>query len=193
MNAADYLEHLKALLPPGPAWRIEPGDTRESLLAGLAEELARVEARALDLLEEADPRSTVEMLEEWEAALGLPDDCTPSNPGFQERREAVTQRATEDGDVSLAGWIARAATLGHTVTLTEFRPSWCGVLECGEEIAPEEVVFLLEVEAPTVLTHPFEAGAAVAGDELGAFDTDRLQCELNRVKQAHTRLQFNYT
>ncbi len=54
-------------------------DVREAqldldVLTGLAEELTRIELRALDLIEESDPRSAEETIEQWEEMLGLPDE-----------------------------------------------------------------------------------------------------------------------
>lgn len=193
MIAEQYATALKALLPPGAAWVLEQGDDWERLLAALGGEMVRVEASAERLLEEADPRTTVELLPDWERVAGLPDACTAGESTLQGRRQVLSQRVAEDGDVSEAGWIARAAALGHTITLKEFKPSWCGEMVCGDELAPEEAVFLLEVETAVVLSHPFECGAAVCGDALGSWSTQRLECELSRVRQAHTRLQFNFT
>ncbi|HEX9842408.1 MAG TPA: putative phage tail protein [bacterium] len=193
MSATEYLSQLKALLPLGAALRAPAGSWLEALLAAWAEEFARVEAAGERLVAEADPRTAAELLPEWNRALGLPDGCTPAIQTLQEERETITARYAEEGDVTADGWIARALALGHSITLEEGRPSRCGVMQCGDELRPETAVFELRITAPTALTHPFEAGAAQAGDPLGAFDTDRLQCELRRIRQAHTALTFIFT
>ena len=61
ISAGDYERQLLALRPPGPAWAND-----DPLLSGLAVGLARVHNRALDLIEEGDPRTTYEMLPAWE-------------------------------------------------------------------------------------------------------------------------------
>ncbi len=60
-DATDYTAQLQALLPPGPLWDAlrQPGTTAAELVAALAEELARLDARTEDLLAELDPRSAL--------------------------------------------------------------------------------------------------------------------------------------
>lgn len=86
MLADAYLDQLLALLPPGAALVREPGSPLVRVLGVTAAELARVDARAEQLLLEADPQETAEMLSDWERALGLPDIC---NPNFRLRRAST--------------------------------------------------------------------------------------------------------
>jgi uncharacterized protein YmfQ (DUF2313 family) len=72
-----YLAQLAALLPTGPALPREADSVLMRLLGMPAAELAAVQARVDALLAEADPRITAELLPDWEAAFGLPDDCSP--------------------------------------------------------------------------------------------------------------------
>jgi uncharacterized protein YmfQ (DUF2313 family) len=160
-------------------------------LAALAGELVRVDSRAGALLNEPDPRTTAELLLDWERVTGLAA-ADQAGRALAERREDARSRLAEDGDVSGAGWSARAARLGHAITWTEFTPSRCGVMVCGDELTPELARFVLQINAPVVLTHPAECGALVCGDELGAYNTQRLEAELKRVKQAHTDLYFKH-
>ena len=46
MNATDYLQQLMALKPAGRAWPDDPDTRQNQTLAALAEELARIDARA---------------------------------------------------------------------------------------------------------------------------------------------------
>lgn len=83
LSAAAYARSMKALLPPGKLWHMV-GGVLEKLLVACAQELARVDQRALDLLEEADPRTTSELLAEYERELGLTASGTTT-----ERRNRV--------------------------------------------------------------------------------------------------------
>jgi uncharacterized protein YmfQ (DUF2313 family) len=58
ISRADYLSQLQALLPQGAAWTRERDAALTRLLDAFAEEFARVDARARQLLDESDPRST---------------------------------------------------------------------------------------------------------------------------------------
>jgi uncharacterized protein YmfQ (DUF2313 family) len=75
LTDTDYLRQLQALLPPGPAWPKNDDATLTRLFGALASELARVDGRAWQLLEEADPRTTAELFLDWERVAGLPDAC----------------------------------------------------------------------------------------------------------------------
>lgn len=76
MYSADaYAAALEQMLPPGDA--LPRGDSfLRDLLDALAQEFARVESAALNLFDELDPRTTLQLLPDWERVLGLPDDCT---------------------------------------------------------------------------------------------------------------------
>ncbi len=71
-----YARMLAALLPPGKVWRLLTGSVTSKLLEACGDELARVEARAGDVLRESDPSLTVELLAEHERELGLASDGT---------------------------------------------------------------------------------------------------------------------
>ena len=82
-----------------------------------------VDARAADLLErESDPRSTIELLPDWERNWGLPDPCYTSPQSIDERQRALVMRMTMLGAQSRQFFIDVAAMLGYTITITEYRP-----------------------------------------------------------------------
>jgi hypothetical protein len=69
--ALAYSHMMTALLPPGRVWRLLVGTNLSNLFDACADELARVDARANDLLDESDPRTADELLPEYERELEL--------------------------------------------------------------------------------------------------------------------------
>ena len=69
--AGPYQRMLAALLPPGKLWRLIGESFLASLLLACADELDRLDARAGDLLREANPGTAVELLPEYERELDL--------------------------------------------------------------------------------------------------------------------------
>jgi uncharacterized protein YmfQ (DUF2313 family) len=126
MMAPDYLAQIAALLPPGPALPREPDSVLMRLLSAAAAELARVEARAGALLDEADPRGTSELLADWERVAGLPDPCLGATPTIAQRRARLVQQLTQTRGQSPAFFVAVAQRLGAaTASVTEFREHDC--------------------------------------------------------------------
>jgi len=78
LTSADYQAALQALLPHGRVWPREPDAVQSRVAAGLAQTAARLHARANYLLRDAFPVAPLELLPEWEATLGLPDECSPN-------------------------------------------------------------------------------------------------------------------
>lgn len=76
ITASSFARMLRGLLPPGRVWQLEPGAFLGRLLLAAADELVRVDGRALDLLRETDPRRTVELLTDYERVLDLPSTGT---------------------------------------------------------------------------------------------------------------------
>lgn len=111
---ADYLRQLKALLPPGVVFDREPDSVVTQTLEATADELARVGARGVDLIEESDPRTADETIGDWERILSLPDESVLAIPAtLAERRIAVAQKYASRGGQNREFFIALAAACGY--------------------------------------------------------------------------------
>ena len=132
-SGEDYCSAFVSLLPQGPAWPREPGSTLERACCGLARYWGDVDRRAADLLErESDPRKTIELLPDWERNWGLPDPCYQSPQSIAERQLALIMRMTMQGGQSREFFIAIAAQIGYTITITEYRTFVCGIDRVGD-------------------------------------------------------------
>jgi uncharacterized protein YmfQ (DUF2313 family) len=131
----EYQFALSALLPHGIAWPRWPTTVQQAVVRGLAGIWGYIDGRAADLLErESDPRLTVEMLDSWEKAWGLPDPCLHNQQQtIGQRQQALVLKMTLLGAQSRAFMISVAAQLGYSgVTITEYRPFMVGLDRCGD-------------------------------------------------------------
>lgn len=149
------------------------------MLEALAVEPARVAERVRDLLVEAFPGTTVELIDEWEEALGLPDDCVAPTL-YADRIAAIVARFVGTSGHSEADYIELAESLGYEGALVTFA----------------------RVDA-------FKSGRSKAGDKLwnnhqwtvtisvgGSGDTVRdalLECVFNARRRAHTEFLFEFS
>ncbi|MBI0530103.1 YmfQ family protein [Sphingomonas sp. TX0522] len=197
MDAAAYRDQLAQLLPLGRAWTRAADSVMGRLLAALADELARVDGRAADLLDEADPRTTLELLADWERVAGLPDNCTGTSGTVGERRIALLSKLTQIGGQSIPAMTMLAARLGYVVEIGEFAPAAVG-FDAGDELTGDAwahawlVEVLIDEESYLANYAEFVAGSA-AGDPLRSVGALDLECVLNRVKPAHTHISFVYS
>lgn len=194
MRASDYLSQLIALLPRGPLWdgMAQAGSRCRELLAALAEEFARVDGRSIALLDETDPRTTYELLAEWEAWAGLPDSCIGEPPTIVQRRHALHERVTSSGGQSRDYFIRLAANLGYEVTITEFRPARTSIAAAGDAITNGDWIFAWQVNAPETTVTEATAGSAAAGEPLRSWGNQALECAIRKRKPAHTYVLFTY-
>src|SRR5678815_253974 len=66
-----YARMMLSLLPPGRLWRVAAGSMLYKFFLGIADELDRIDGRGVTLLAESDPRTTVELLPEYERQFDL--------------------------------------------------------------------------------------------------------------------------
>jgi uncharacterized protein YmfQ (DUF2313 family) len=208
---AMYSTMLQKLLPWGIAWPRGRRKNLTALLYALAHELACLHARALDLIREADPRTTLEMLPDWERALGLPSQCTGPLATIDERRLAVVTRLTEMGGQSPQYFIDLAASMGFDVDVIEYGPFQVGQSEVGDALTngqkPFQVgiskvgealtnnvdwLFTWAILSDDLTTRDFKVGVGTAGDPLRTWGNDLLECVLGNAAPAHTLLLFLY-
>lgn len=202
-----YARALKQLLPRGAAWEMELTDVRAKLLLGIADTLARVEARGEDLVRESDPRTALELLADWERAVGLPDEVVTSIPlSVTERRIAVLQKLVPSGGQSRQYFIDLAAVSGFNVTITEYggdvAAARCGTARCGlSRLFSTDAAFQWTVNVD--LSSPGLAGGlqpsvwarcgiARCGDRIRSWNGPILEAVVRRAAPAHTTVLFTY-
>lgn len=193
LTAANYLANLQALLPQGFAWPRQADAALTKLLLAWADELARIDGRAADLVEEADPRTTTELLADWERVAGLPDSCVVAYGVTQtaaQRRDALVAKLTTIGGQSAAYYIALAARLGYTITITEHK-TFTVRSKVNDPINDLPWRFTFTVNAPLNTVRRFTVRSAV-NEPLAAWGNELLECVISRLKPAHTHVLFAY-
>ncbi len=191
-KAADFLAAMQALLPRGRVWPRDPDTVQTKVLSGLAPSYERQTARANYLLVDAFPSTTYELLPEWESTLGLPDPCAGEAPSVRARRAQVIARLTASGGASIPQLVAFAATLGYTVSITQFTQARAGMLKAGQPCCGYDWNFAWKITAPINTVVQAVAGSMAAGDPLAWWGNKVLECEFRAVMPAHTVPIFAY-
>lgn len=191
ITAEQYLTELQALLPQGAAWPREPGATLSLTLLALADELARVDQRAEQLLDEADPRTTLELLADWERIAGLPDPCVGGSPTTAQRRASLIQKLTALGGQTPAYYIGVALSLGFVITIGEFLEHTVED-DVEHQLYGSDWNFAWQVNAPLNTVGELTV-EDTADDPLAWWGNEQLECVLRPLRPAHTHVIFAYT
>lgn len=182
--ARDYVSLYQALLPSGAAWPRAADSVATELARGLTREFERVDDRAAQLLLEMDPRTTTELIEDWERVTGLPDPCVKYIPATIEgRRQAVSARLLARGGQgpSVPFLTELIVALGydadHLVIRRFARQPFTCESDCNDSLDPDDVgwMYVWEFE----LRH-------------GALD-GQVECQVtSRYALAHLALDFAF-
>lgn len=185
MSVDDYYQALLHLLPPGKVFpRNDAGAMRDTLKA-MAEEFARVDLRAENLIEEADPRTTLELLSDWERVCGLDALDTVAL-----RQIAVVDKLTDIGGQSRAFFIAVALKFGFVITITEFRPYTC-ITPIDQGIYEEDCRYVWQVNAPETTVSEANCQSPCT-EPLRSWGNEILEALIRFRKPAHTTVIFAY-
>jgi uncharacterized protein YmfQ (DUF2313 family) len=193
-TAEQVLAELLWLLPPSDDLARGAGSVFAGVLAGPAAAIADAEAQALAFATEIQPGSAAALLADYQRVLG-PDPCGRDllalTPG--DLQALVASRWTSRGGQSPGFYIALAASLGTTITITEGTLFTAGASVAGDVLAIEGDQFSWLITLPTTRLVDFIAGAAEAGDALGSFLSNLCECVIRQLAPAHTTPVFNYT
>lgn len=192
-QAEQYAEQLAQLMPRGVIWeQLTQQDSEFSnWLAALAEEFARIDARAKDLLDETDPRTLYELLYEWEQYLALPDDCVGQLDTLEKRREAVLEVLTSVGGQSKQYFIDLAEKLGFVVTISEFKP-FTVKSKVNESLYNRDWLFTWRINGPATNVKKFTVKSGV-NESLASWGSQKIECIIKSRKPAHTIVLFVYS
>lgn len=188
LGADDFLDALRALLPPGAAYRFDPDQVLADFWGAIADVEAAFHGRLAALTEvEDDPNQTVELLPDWEACFGLPDACAPQPQTLAQRRAALVARIADGGGESIPRLVSVAAQYGYAVTVTEFLPARIGQARCGDPLNGPAWIFAFQVHAPATTERFAEIGIAACGEPLASFGNATLECAI-RTRMRGTRV-----
>ena len=187
----NHAELLKLLLPPVS---IDPNGSSLGLeLTAEGNALDNALGSGDQLLLEADPRTTVALLADWERNYGLPEPEVAALGlalSFQERRAALVTKVTMQGGQRAEFFIALAAAMGYAITITECAPH-------NTEFDSEHPVYdkvyrfvwyvnaALNTVRDLTTEDDTEMATAIWGNGL-------LEAVINRYKPAHTLALFSY-
>lgn len=193
-----YAGQMQQLLPTGPAWQVPPGGVMAGLLLALGEEFARIDGRAAALLDEADPRSALELLPDWERVAGLPDECTGQPDDTGERQVALHQKLTGLGGQNRAAYVELAARIGYSIVIEEHREARVG-MRAGDPVNGLAWAFAWTVHVTPpegFLTEGEFLAYAKVGDRAGVrlvgYGRLDIECVIRRAAPAHTTVLFAY-
>ena len=196
-TSEDYARLIHQLMPRGAAWDFQPGGTMSSLLLALADEFARIDARALMVIEEADPRTALEMLADWERVAGLPDACVPIPESVPERHAALHYKLTRTGSQSRAAYVERARRAGFDIEIEEHRPlragSRVGQRSNGSDWA---AVWTVHIRPTNGQEELLATTLSRAGDRVGVrlrgWGSLNIECLIQRTAPGQTIVMFAY-
>lgn len=94
------------------------GDSKfRKLLKGLAHEFGRTQEKLWELSEEHNINTTVNLIEAWESALGIPDDCFTNTVSIDQRRLQVIAKFAKMNLTTAQDWINLAKLFGYDIQI----------------------------------------------------------------------------
>lgn len=198
-----FHEGLAAIAPKGMAYPTDPDSVFQRVLKGYAGVLSAHHDYVNSAVEQGMPQLTCTRLEEWEAALGLPD-CGVDIASKQVRVGAVIRHlsgwlgalATDNGSTSSVAFIKSVArTLGYEVEVIFNKPFRVGISRVGDRLGEKNPPLYINVVAAPVgyqwSNQPFRVGIHRVGRRLGQRSSN-LECVLKKILPARYELIFNY-
>lgn len=189
----NHAELLKLLLPPVSYDAFgEGGAVLAATIEAEGAALDRTRVLASYVLEALTPWGAGGLwLADWERVLGLPDECAGGlGQTMAERMAAAVAKVRERGGQSRAYFIGVALALGYEITIEEHDAFTCETA-CDQPICDEDWRYAWTVHAPETTIREFSCDSACT-DPLASWGNALLECVINRLKPAHTRVIFSY-
>ncbi len=193
ITTADLADLFLRLLPRGRVWPKTSDAIQAGAVTALTPTYSRLLLRDNHLLTDAFPATTVELLPEWEFSLGLPDPCAAANQTIAQRQAQVVARLTQSNGPSLASLTAFAAALGYAITISEYTPARYGRQKYGQPMYGPDWAFAWKITTAAVTITPAQYGKARYSDPYRTWGGGVLECEMERLKPAHTIIVYSYT
>ena len=160
-----------------------------ALLLGLSGELVRSDALIAEFRDEILPDTTTLLIEEWEQAVGIPDDCFDVAADIATRRLNVVAKLASLGAQTAADFVAIMALYG--ITAEVIGGSVNGVFPMEFPIlffaTPAIARHTIVVNIPGGLVPSFPYTFPVV---FGSDEQNLVECLFNKLKPANVDLVF---
>ncbi|KAF1027063.1 MAG: hypothetical protein GAK29_00869 [Acinetobacter bereziniae] len=182
-----YTAAIKALLPRGRVWSRATTGVQHGLIEGIAQSFKQVDADASQLLIEAFPATTTQLLNEWNLTVGIPDFCFGAPDSIEQNRQYIVAKLIANGGQSNDYYISIAKSLGINIVIREFTPTHFDVdVPDGLITKPDDWWHIwkvvIDVNSPSLVEF--------SGDENAIRNSNAyiaMMCLLSRYKPAHTQ------
>ena len=190
----DQARILAQLLPDGAAWlaKFETESNTYNLLKGFGGELLRMHQTIDQLVCNffINEENTL-LLPEWEAALGIPDDCFPGTGSDAERVQHVLIKLASLNVIVEKNWIDLAAILGFEVCIKN--GSQFGIYPFEYPLhyfndprdARFTMIIFIKGTAPDTYTHTYPLTYASSASNI-------LTCIFTKLKPQDNDIIFNF-
>ncbi len=168
------------------------GSNLKKVLLGLASEFVRFRDKTNLIYDQYDPRTTTNLITEWETQVGIPDQCFGNTGTLEERRTNILLKlagvnvSTEEQFENIALILGFNIDVSNGIDIAVFPLTLPFVLLNGTE-APFTIVITLPVSeqpAGLPLELPFTLTSQVP---------DVLECLFNKIKPAQCNIIFRYS
>lgn len=186
----DYFQMLENLLPRGPAW-----SGSDKLMEGLAPAFAAVHQRANDLLQEGDPRQTVELLDRWEACCGLPDTCSvPGTETIAQRQQRLNAKVNSVGGITEGFYLQVLSDIGYPdATITTFTgEGFESISPCTNGIYSDDWNFYWQVNFTESAKVSRMTCKSRCNEALRTWGDTVAECVIDKLCPSHTIVLFSY-
>lgn len=176
-----YRNLLHSLLPKGDVWVKDDTKDLDKILLGLAYEFNRLDIRVDELLTERDSRYVEELLTEFEAEYGIPEEGFDLEPTTEKRRNVVHAKVITIGDQDPDYFESLAEALGYSIEIETFQPAWAGIAAAGDPCGDQYALFkwIIWIDC-TLITYSIDVNLT------------QLIADITRVKPGHTQVFFRW-
>ena len=207
-----HVDALAANLPSGRVWRAKhrPGSNLRGLLMGMAPIIREIDRHLESFVQESIPPTTEAYLSEWEAALGIPDDCFPVGATIAARQFAINVKlvtlvgiSTEKDFEELAalfGLVIKAKSgIDHLATGDggyETETPLIPFADFGSSLQTARMTLVISESFPEDIQFPWPFSAAAAsgtppvGLKFATAGQNSLRCLIAKLVPANVDLIF---
>lgn len=195
LTSNDYQHQVNALLPRGPIWQRTVGGVLDAVLYALEREAARIDSRACAVLEESDPRTSIEELSRWFSDYGIPSACLAaiSDSSQEQMRQELLAKITSNLGLTPAFFESLAATLGYSAEVETYRAHTVGD-SVDDAVRGNEwtVAMTLGIRVKSSGNASYLNTTWNASDPLARRGNALLECVVKALAPAHVYVLFSY-